>query len=356
MPPSISTYQKYLLVGPTGAGKSTFIEALANDRTMGISKDQLEGFTQALTAYEVVNVHYYPDDSICLLDVPGFSDTNLSEIEILEMVKTWMKDNDVSSLESVIYFCPITDTRLPGSRRKTIEMFKALVQSSSRPGSGSAHEANEGTVMIVTTMWDQLQDHWHNRQMHMEKAEANYAYLEDTIWKDMIKKGARITKFTNTQRSALDILELGRRRWGLAYGNAYRLHSELNVPLNETTYGGFLYQDLMARMESARQARKALEFAQYDLDHDVDEPELVEAEIKRIEVLLQNYEQQLKILGGPPKFQPESEPCNQMSCSEDGPASSTKPSQTPPQIHQPETHSSAGLKGRMKTFFRRLRG
>lgn len=66
---------------------------------MEISKDQLEGFTKAVTPYELVNAGYghgggYNNgEKICLLDTPGFSDSNLSELEIIEMVKEWLKSN-----------------------------------------------------------------------------------------------------------------------------------------------------------------------------------------------------------------------------------------------------------------------
>ncbi|PPR07626.1 hypothetical protein CVT24_004185, partial [Panaeolus cyanescens] len=110
-----------LLAGPTGSGKSSFIEALGNDKSLGISKDQLEGFTQTVTAYHVKNMEFiealgndkslgiskdqlegftqtvtayhvknmevkgqYGTTPVCLLDSPGFSDTNISEMEIIE--------------------------------------------------------------------------------------------------------------------------------------------------------------------------------------------------------------------------------------------------------------------------------
>ncbi|KAF9032777.1 hypothetical protein BJ165DRAFT_1516797 [Panaeolus papilionaceus] len=47
----------YLIMGPTGAGKSSFIEAFAGEsQRLLISKNQLSGYTQAVTAYRLVNV------------------------------------------------------------------------------------------------------------------------------------------------------------------------------------------------------------------------------------------------------------------------------------------------------------
>ncbi|PPQ88245.1 hypothetical protein CVT24_006594 [Panaeolus cyanescens] len=87
----------FLLAGPTGSGGGSFIEALANDRELGISKNQLESFTQTLTPYKVLNVGH----SVYLLDCPGFSDNSLSEFEIIEMVNKWMKANDSLGLTNV---------------------------------------------------------------------------------------------------------------------------------------------------------------------------------------------------------------------------------------------------------------
>ena len=62
---------------------------------MGISKDQLAGFTQEVTAYKVKNAMLqWLDDiyTLYLIDAPGFSDSKISELEIITKVKQWMKD------------------------------------------------------------------------------------------------------------------------------------------------------------------------------------------------------------------------------------------------------------------------
>ncbi|KAF9035282.1 hypothetical protein BJ165DRAFT_1355968, partial [Panaeolus papilionaceus] len=159
------------ILGPTGAGKSSFIEALAGEgQSLGISKDQLAGFTQEVTAYEVKNagVHWYPGmNPLYLIDAPGFSDSKMSELEIITKVKQWMIDQGVAWLNGVLYLSPITDTRAPGSKRRTIKMFQSLL-----------HSNTFHCVNIVTTMWDRLS----NPQAE-KRAEANFAQLRDDIWK-----------------------------------------------------------------------------------------------------------------------------------------------------------------------------
>ncbi|PPQ99495.1 hypothetical protein CVT24_005286 [Panaeolus cyanescens] len=267
-----------------------FIEALANDGNLGISKNQLESYTQTVTVYEVVNAKF-ASKRIYLMDSPGFSDSNLSEMEIVEMVKNWMAANSFGSIDAILYFCPVTDTRLPGTRRKTMDMLKALVKSSSRiPHSNQS--ANEGAVTLVTTMWDQV---WCERVE--QRAEKNYLQLKYTVWKDMIEKGACITKFMNTQGSALEVLDEAFVHWFQAYGSAYYMDTRLYVPVKETF---FLYQDLITRIETARQSQRALELNE---QAGFDNPTLkllAEKERRRIEYLLEKYEKQLKMLENPP--------------------------------------------------------
>ncbi|PPQ71318.1 hypothetical protein CVT24_012044 [Panaeolus cyanescens] len=89
-----------LLLGTTGAGKSSFIEALGNDKTLGISKNQLDGFTQHLTVYKVNNIRMieYPDSPIFIVDTPGFADRSLPESKMLRMVQDMM-DEEVDFID-----------------------------------------------------------------------------------------------------------------------------------------------------------------------------------------------------------------------------------------------------------------
>ncbi|KAF9031036.1 hypothetical protein BJ165DRAFT_870860 [Panaeolus papilionaceus] len=84
----------YIIMGPTGAGKSTFIEALAGgSQNLAISSKKLAGFTQHVTAYKLVNVVERSGRVIYLVDTPGFSDSKISEIEVMEMLRDWLKEN-----------------------------------------------------------------------------------------------------------------------------------------------------------------------------------------------------------------------------------------------------------------------
>ncbi|KAF9054794.1 hypothetical protein BJ165DRAFT_1440797 [Panaeolus papilionaceus] len=75
-----------------------FIESLAgSSQNLSLSKDQLAGYTQSVTAYRVMNVYRKhwssPRRPVFLVDTPGFADTQFSQKEIVDMVQKWMIRN-----------------------------------------------------------------------------------------------------------------------------------------------------------------------------------------------------------------------------------------------------------------------
>ena len=95
----------YRFMGPTGSGKSNvrdilyiafsissglkIIDTLTNQpgRRAGF---RLESCTTEVRAVRLIN---HPDfrDRLVLVDCPGFDDTNKSDLEILQMVSSWLQ-------------------------------------------------------------------------------------------------------------------------------------------------------------------------------------------------------------------------------------------------------------------------
>ncbi|KAF9034046.1 hypothetical protein BJ165DRAFT_744743 [Panaeolus papilionaceus] len=221
-------------MGPTGAGKSSFIETYKGEsQQLSISKNQLEGYTQTVNPYRLVNVMYQGSYPVHLIDTPGFSDSKISEIEIMEMVKMWLKENDFQYVQRILFVMPITGTRLPGSRRRTLIMLKQLLAPE-----GNQHSA----LTFVTTMWDTL----HNEQTR-KRAESNFEQLRDDMCKDFFGKfPVPITRFTNTKSSVLEALDT----WGSPSNAFFWPHY--------STWS-HLYQDLHERIENALQAKQRIE-------------------------------------------------------------------------------------------------
>ncbi|KAF9049124.1 hypothetical protein BJ165DRAFT_1610030 [Panaeolus papilionaceus] len=226
---------QYLIMGPTGAGKSSFVEALTGEsQVLSISKDQLAGVTQHITAYKLVNVFfmiatlYHP---VYLIDTPGFSDPDISEIEIMHMVREWFKANDLTHVQGILFMTPVNGTRLTGTKRRTIEMLRSFVRPSNSLGS----------IVFVTTMWNTL----HNERTQ-QRGESNFEQLRDEIFKEFIDKGAVIAKFLNTNTSSLQILD----------NIIWRSNSFFN---DESGISPHLYQDLHERIECAMQQRQTIQ-------------------------------------------------------------------------------------------------
>ncbi|PPQ70168.1 hypothetical protein CVT24_003895 [Panaeolus cyanescens] len=298
------------IMGPTGAGKSTFIEALAGTGSsiIGISSGQLDGYTQQVTAYKVENVtKRYTDRDwpIYLLDTPGFADPNISEFEIVSGVRRWMGNNGVTFVDLILYMNPITVTRLPGTQREVIKTFKDLTG-----------EQTANKVTIVTTMWDMA----HNERAK-ERAKSNFKQLQD-VWKVCghvcieVRFGltssctqqqdfqlARITKFHNTQASSIQILD--KALLGSHSTSRFRgidLDQGNTLTSYDTAYGKSLYRTLKVRIE-------LLQIKKNELQTELDDPStknndalasLLKSQLRKVDNLLQKFQKQLDAFGAPP--------------------------------------------------------
>ncbi|KAF9043414.1 hypothetical protein BJ165DRAFT_242014 [Panaeolus papilionaceus] len=180
---------KVLIMGPTRAGKSSFIEALGLKGSAKISSNSLDGFTQGISTYKLNNVTRLSGNAIYLVDSPGFADTKISEMAIVSMLQKWMEDNNDMVFNRILYLTPITCVRLPGTQRQVLKTFNALT--------GVKTVEN---VVIVTTMWDNI---WGEHAT--KRAEDNYQQLRNNIWKEFIEEGTQMSQFYNTQESALSI-------------------------------------------------------------------------------------------------------------------------------------------------------
>ncbi|KAF9053099.1 hypothetical protein BJ165DRAFT_1400442 [Panaeolus papilionaceus] len=286
--PQTTATGKDRLVGLTGAGKSTFIESFASSGSLGISKDQLEGATTDIVSYRLINATKN-DSPIYLVDTPGFLDRKISEMKVLNMIKDWTKENNLM-FDRILYFDRITDTRMAGTKKRSLELFKSI----------TGRETSDYLV-FVTTMWDQI---WNKRQQNM--ARQRFQQLQEKHYKDFLDQGAQVVKFHNTQESALNILDLCIKQWRdklFEYENTRK-------PVRETPYGLSLYGGLYDRVEALRRVKCGL---QYDLENqevteDSNLTDALLAQMRDVEADLQRFEQELKEFGTPPSLASASDP------------------------------------------------
>ncbi|KAF9037182.1 hypothetical protein BJ165DRAFT_577258, partial [Panaeolus papilionaceus] len=291
---------------------ATFIEALDSNKSLQISSNQLEGFTQSISLYRLINVKRR-SNPVYLIDVPGFADTKISEMKIVSMLKDWMKEVKLFNIYHVLYFTPVNNLRLPGSHRQVLRTFQALTG------------VNTGqSITVVTTMWNCV---WNENGR--KRAESNFNQLQDEIWKEYVDQGTEILKFHNTQGSALSILDKAIDRVsGPNFTLVGLVDPDSDVThVRDTSFGPNLYNNLQQRIQNLN-----MEIANMESDlHGAvqqDDTQLAAMLVPRLDSaqkLLATFEQEMHDFGPPPEIRP----------TRDIPQPQMLPSEQPP--YQPVT-------------------
>ncbi|KAF9444021.1 kinase-like protein [Macrolepiota fuliginosa MF-IS2] len=188
-------------MGPTGAGKSTFIQKAIGRETDGVG----HGLGSCTSKVTGMRVTFSDGISVVLVDTPGFDDTHLSDLDVLRTVAKWLGDirRNGLVLSGILYLHRISDQRMAGTPLKNLDMFKKLC-------GGDFFEK----VILMTTMWPEG-DSDVDKEIYTRREQE----LFKIYWAEMIRKGSLTHRFMNTQASAWEILDCVvadgecRRRW-----------------------------------------------------------------------------------------------------------------------------------------------
>ncbi|KAF9039738.1 hypothetical protein BJ165DRAFT_335900 [Panaeolus papilionaceus] len=302
----------YVLLGPTGSGKSSFIEAVASNPSLGLSSDKLEGFTQTVSIYRIINAVRPSGSPIYLVDVPSFADSKISVMNIVSMLKDMLQTNKDLYGFRILYHTPINNPRLPGSQRQVLRTFEALT------GPRSAER-----VTVISTMWDSI---WNENTRR--RAEGNFSQLRKEIWKDYIARGAKIVKFHNTQESALTILD---DAWGYSWGgHDFNIQNSINVSLRESPFASHIYNDLQTRIHNLemQQANIQSELQMATEQSDEKLRAVLIAQLAEVQILFTKFKEELHELGTPPDHVVTLEPAPTNDPADPLPAPSPTPGST----------------------------
>ncbi|KAF8811580.1 hypothetical protein BYT27DRAFT_7252672 [Phlegmacium glaucopus] len=174
------------VMGPTGSGKSTFINVITGFET-GVGHN-LESCTS-----EVSNVRLSMPElaygDLVFVDTPGFDDTQKSDVDILKMVADWLKSTYAKDilLSGLLYFHRISDNRMAGTPLKNLRMFEELCGK-------NAFE----NVILATTMWDEIDE---------TTGVARERELKSKYWKAMLDRNSRTSRFLRTRESAFTLID-----------------------------------------------------------------------------------------------------------------------------------------------------
>jgi hypothetical protein len=131
-----------------------------------------------------------PQRRVFLVDTPGFDDTVHSDAEVLRRLAVWLRETYANRilLSGIIYLHPINESRMRGSARHNIQMFKKLC--------GNAALKN---VILATTKWDLVEeDVGVKRQSELVDKRG--------FWGCMVLHGSMTHRHDNTQQSAMRLI------------------------------------------------------------------------------------------------------------------------------------------------------
>jgi len=227
-----------VVMGPTGSGKSTFIDiATGQDgHTVGHG---LESETSDIRAVRVK--HPTTGDPVILVDTPGFDDSFKSDVEILTTIAEWLVKTYKGhlNLAKILYLHRIIDNRMSGSLLKNLQLFKSLC--------GQQAMLN---VVIVTTMW--------SRDRGVEGKDREKG-LKDRYWADMMAQGCTVKRFQDTYASAWHII--GHPAAAEINSANVRLSHEMvdrRLQLKQTQAGITLNDELKKLLKARKEAARKL--------------------------------------------------------------------------------------------------
>ncbi|KAI5985486.1 hypothetical protein EDD15DRAFT_2582453 [Pisolithus albus] len=170
-------------MGPTGSGKTTFI-----DHAIG-SPDAGHGSTSYTKEVRTVR-HPHSDGvrSIVLVDTPGCNNSFMTDFQVLAEIAWWLRSSYKKNikLHGILYFHPISDHIIRETVSRNYTIFKALC--------GKDYCKN---VIFVTTMWDQVS---------AETGSERERDLQSDFWRAMINLGSTTRRFKGTMESAWNII------------------------------------------------------------------------------------------------------------------------------------------------------
>ncbi|KAJ3570926.1 hypothetical protein NP233_g4084 [Leucocoprinus birnbaumii] len=214
------------VMGPTGTGKSTFINLVVESGLLVGS--ELESCTDSVNFSSPFTLD---GKHVILMDTPGFDDTKTTDGDVLKMIAASLSLCQGSHLKlaGVIYMHRIVDNRMGGISSRNFRMFRQLCGDSSL-----------SKVVIVTTMWDQID---------ITVGEAREAELRNKsiFFEPVVTRGAHMARHDNTHASAISIIR--------AILSRYDEHTQLQIQeelgdgldIGSTKAGMELEQDIRER-------------------------------------------------------------------------------------------------------------
>ncbi|KAK5659176.1 hypothetical protein OQA88_1266 [Cercophora sp. LCS_1] len=207
-----------LLFGPTGSGKSSFIQDVAGEQR------RVDNGVIAHTAHCTVHNVELGNQTYTLVDTPGFGETPKENLQVLTKISEFLHEIREHKIRGAIYFHRITDGRFPGSAQTNLNIFKKICGKGFFPH-----------VAFVTTMWDTIK----------EEKRKKYDGLNDQLevkYMKLCEESPSIFKYNRTGGDPKDVLwpfgRLGRTRPLLLSNELERLGAKPGLKAVRKTTAG----------------------------------------------------------------------------------------------------------------------
>ncbi|CAE7192911.1 hypothetical protein PTNB73_09427 [Pyrenophora teres f. teres] len=240
----------FLVMGLTGAGKSTFISQLTHEEA------EIGHSLNSCTADVIPYDFRLPDGKmIHLFDTPGFDDTSTDYAGVFKKIASFLciscdGPRKAFTIGGMIYVHRITDVRMSGSSLKSLRIFEKI-----------CGEQCFQHVTIVTTMWDQLKS-----QEAIEAATIREKTLGERpeFFGALVGAGARMERHYD-EHSARRIVELlANKQRDISLQLQQEMKYSVTTVLEETTVGRYLEGEL-------ENTRKRYEMQKKELEESVEE-------------------------------------------------------------------------------------
>ncbi|KJA22634.1 hypothetical protein HYPSUDRAFT_40697 [Hypholoma sublateritium FD-334 SS-4] len=283
-----------VFMGPTGTGKSMFINLLTKDDNIRVGHD-LESQTID------VSTSLWHDDtsglSVTLVDTPGFDDSrsDITDTDILQKIANFLQGNGGRSINGIIYLHRISDPRVGGAAKKNLRLFRELC--------GDEMLSN---VRLVTTNWNNVSE---------KEGSARQAELANRVFKPLIDAGAQMYRHDKGLASAHSIMSTLIDQTPKTMKIQLELYA--GSALGNTSAGAVIIEEMTALQrkhgEEMEDLMKEMQEAAFTNDEDL-RAELVK-DRQRLEQLMANAEEDKRKLakprapqGSPPMLPPRKSP------------------------------------------------
>ncbi|KAJ2935877.1 hypothetical protein H1R20_g1218, partial [Candolleomyces eurysporus] len=256
------------VVGPTGSGKSTFINLATQSPNKLQVRHSRFPCTEAFTRADPFDLD---GRQIILFDTPGFDDTSRTETEILRIIASELEKQypKGQTLDGIIYVHRISDFYVGGLAKTSLGIFRKLCGDSSLKN-----------VVIMTNMWSRLHSELEGYRRAAELVSV------DEFFRPAIAEGAvMMHHMQNTAESARTVIRQILKNHPIAMSICEEV-VDRRSSINETGVGMTVDEklaQLKAQFEAAEQSRR-------ERDEETRREQLRQAE--RVRQLLETLEEE----------------------------------------------------------------